>query len=373
VIFVKLKKKKDFKMNNNKITLICLSLFILLVGCFNNENSKPIFSNNEELVLYFHQHGGYEYISDEDKAVYSKLDFDKEWSVSDKLISGPTSKYFKLEKHLYSLRVFKAKSSTSEEIVIETFFPKSLTLFYGLKFNNKDDVEKLDNLLSYYNSADFNNNDLEFKSSEKSYRINETGIYLDLNAHKKRQQNRRKISKLVKTINEELEIPDSFFLAGQKSSQNEFDTFLSQVVGVEEKLERLRTIKEKIQRLDPDYFTVLIDNDIKAFSKALIVNKTFIDLKQNLEFSDIEIAKSTRGKMSVFGGFTYKGKSKINAAYCLVKFLNESGEIIGQQEMSLASNLFEGMRGSVGFSIEDSYVASLAKSVILEPSRVLVF
>jgi hypothetical protein len=341
-------------------------LVVLVSGCTKQSQS--------DMALEFSKTGQYELLSDDDKAIYTKSEFESFWKTDSAVSLEPSSKYFNLEKYLKNLINYKIKTTTKNEVLVTSFYPEVLLEIYfdNLELLNDKDSEKLENLYLAHQKKLLDVSDFKFEEFELTYKFVNSGISLDLAQVKIRRDKEQKIDALnesVKSITDKG--IDLYMLALNHGDIDKFNSLLKSAESLEENIKECKNIKNKILILNPEGSTYRIDYYIESGEKILGIRKQFHALKDHIVFKELEISKANNGDLAIFGNFEYKGKEKIKNSHFIAKFLDSTGNIIATQNLNyFANDLFTGKIKSFGLKIKDQFVAKSAKAVVLEPIAV---
>jgi len=353
-----------------KLSFIILAITFYLMACSPVEPADSKKIDIQQRVLNFHATPNYNHLSDEDKLIYSKSEFESLWGVPNQIYLEPTSKYFEIEAYLKKHVASKVKSATSEEIVIVTRYPSVLDELYWFNDIPQHYKEKLDNIYSAYKNKLFDASKLKFNEHESTYEIRKDKIFVNLASIKKQRDIRNKIIKLEESISSLM--PDELsILALSHYSKHDFEKLLDMAKGIEKNIVKVSDVRDEIIKLNPDESMYSINNFIKDATKIARINNAFEHLQKNITFNNLKISKSSDGDLALFGSYKYNGTKTIKASSSKAYFWNSEDELIGKQELEyFTGELFPGKVESFGRKIEDQLVAKKTKRVTIKPSMI---
>ena len=330
------------------------------------EITKEIQKTQAEIAVEFARTGNYELLSDEDKSVYSKDQLGSSLRQIERYLE-PTNKYYELEKFLVDKINFKATSIKENEIVITTTYPTLLTIISFDMLDFSENIEKLDNLNSLYQSQKLIPSDFKFEHHDKTYKFTDSGIFLNLAMRKKKEDLENSISHYTDMGSELFSL-----ILYSHNSIEKFNLLLEHSTNLEQIIDHVLDVKNKLLHIDSEYESYAIKNFLENANKTIDISRQFYELKNNIEFKDVIIAKAKDGYLSIFGSYKYLGKENIKYSQFIAKFFDENGVLISKQKIDyFASDLFYGKVKSFGVRVNDQFVAKSASKVELEP--IIVF
>lgn len=345
---------------------ILITLALLVVSC-----SKP--DTPEIIVEKLYTKSDYSLLSSADKQAMTS----EEWSEFGysrlKPRLSPSSRYFELERFLYSHSSAIIHTHTidgDKKLIKVTFKHPTLLLELGLFTETalqawKDEVEQTQ---VNFEKGLITESTLEFTETEETFTLLNDGIFLNLAAVKEKQKKYRDIQELSSS----LEVLNELTLKNSTHSHFNSSEYTKAVEELRQRGEQQITSDfetysstiAKLVDLDPDYATYSdLDRAADAF-RRLVMIKADNYFKNNLVISKSKVADSTSGEKALFFEWELNSPSTEqlygSSAAFSATFFDASGRQIGYQELVFKNGPYGNgtVAGTVGAEIESQTTAN---------------
>ncbi|ALZ75399.1 hypothetical protein [Rheinheimera sp. F8] len=344
---------------------IFISLTLLMISCSKQESP-------EEKIENFYTTPDYNLLSSADKSSMTSEEWEKlDYNRLKPRLSG-ASRYFELERFLYSnsSSIVHPHTVDGDKKLIKVTF-KHPALLHELGFFNEFALEyskdKIEQAQVNFEKGLLTVQTLEYTTTEETFTLNNDGVFLDLAGVKERKEKYRKIQLLTESLreidqlilknhthfhfnsSEYTKAIEELRLRGEQQVASDFQTYNN-------------TIK-KLAELDPDYIVSIDLGRAADAYRRLIVIQADNYFKNALTISKAKVADSTSREKALFFEWELKSppESKLygtSASFSAV-FYDEVGRQIGYQELIYndGPNGNGIVAGTIGSKIESQAIA----------------
>lgn len=350
---------------------ILISLALLMISC--SKQDSP-----EVIVEKFYITSDYNLLSSADRSAMTS----EEWSTLGynrlKPRLSATSRYFELERFLYSQSsaIVHPHTVDGDKKIIKVTF-KHPALLHELGFFtdaalqfSKDEIEQAQ---VNFEKGLLTEPTLEFTKTEETFTLNNDGVFLDLAAVKEKQKKYKDIQLLTEPLRkiDELTLKnhthfhfnnseytkaiEELRLRGEQQVASDFQTYNSTIA--------------KLVELDPDYITSVDLGRAAEAYRRLIVIQADNYFKNELVVSKAKVADSTSREKALFFDWELRSPSKKKlygtSASFSATFYDAGGRKIGYQELFFKDgpNGNGIVAGTVGSEIESQAIANKTSRV----------
>lgn len=361
-----------------------IALMLILSGC--SESTKNI--DPGDRVLRFLESADYELLSESDRSVWSRKDWN-EYADSGLILRpklSPTSKYFELEQHLYDFYSYELKEVTKnpdESYSVTVLFRWPVVLEEVYFFNDSliEYVEnELTNLTVAYENGRLTSSTIKYNEAEETFTVVSDGVFVNAIQVEEQREKNDQIDQIFSQLSyiDDYDLNFDFYSLGSSKLVKQIEEL--RAVGIEQIRLDISLLKSAIvqaNELQNERYNFSSLDTLSKLHQAKVLLESDSIFSGSLKFDDVRVSEAQgRRGIGLFFDWSISDDAlpheAVSAGFQAKYFDGDSKQIGSENFLISAISTENGDRGgSIGRIIDNQGVArrvSAAEVSYLVPS-----